>query len=252
MAIFDSRLFDPNIFVTDQTSSGTDSSVVEKKKGRKSRGRSKSFKWFGVKKEMRVVNEFRITKTVPVTAFRITPASRLVETCSVNLDDVDSDEMIEEANRLVLSAASKTMDPRSFHKVIQTVSMKPKSSRLNPDRKTLLTVARELIESARDLMGLSPGELQLLEKPSLPQVEPSLYGDVPLYDFGEVEFQIDRKSHKEPDECDDYNGQVFSYGPDGLEDGAPIPPLHPFCACRLIDTKTRQPMYFPGSEWDTG
>jgi hypothetical protein len=239
--IFNKNIFDSNIFLTDETSSVTDTSVNEKKKG-KSRGRSKSFLWRPVKKVRKVFIGFESYGHIDVRGFKVAPITESLKVESINLDDIDPELFMEEARNQIISAASKATDIKTVTKTLEVISMRPKGPGIATDDHSLVTMARELLESAKEL----------IEKPSLyPGKEPSLYGDVPIVIYGEVEFQVDKRSHV-PDECDDYDGNVYSYGPDGLEDGAPVPPLHPSCRCRLVDTKTGQPLHFPGSEWDTG
>jgi len=226
MVIFDPLIFDPFIFGSMQIGSTTETSVVERKK---SRGRTRRFLKFDITKFSKVFNAYESKKSVQTTSFKPVSLHERLEVKSIRLQDLDAESLMKESKDLIVSAASKTADIKTVRKTIQTVSMKPKRVKKIADEKTLLTQARELIESAQGL----------LEKPSVKMDEPSIYGSVPMYYYGEVEFRLDRKLHKEPDECDDYNGQVFSYGPDGLEDGAPIPPLHPNCL--LPDTKCEAP-----------
>lgn len=239
MGIFDPNIFEPNIFVNLVSSSTTESSVVERKR---SKGRTRPFIKATTRKFRKVFMSYESAKSVPVRSFKPAPVMESVRVRSIRMQDLDADGLLAEAKELVFEAASKSVDIKTVKKTWQSVSMKPKRTRRTLDAHTYMTQARELIASAQ----------HLLEKPSVPELEPTLYGYAPIYEYGEVEFEIDKRVHNEPDECDDYDGQVFSYGPDGLEDGAPVPPLHPNCGCVLRETKTRQIMYFPGSEWDTG
>lgn len=237
MALFDANIFDPNIFGTTSATSTTETSVVER---RKSKGKTGAFFGFDTRKFRKLFQSFESSKSVELRAFApaAIKATWIIE--SVRLQDLDAEKLIEDAKAQLLSAASKSVDMKTLKKTMAVTSFKPKRVRLTGTNKELLTAARELIEGAK----------QLMEKPSLyPGKEPALYGDEPIYFYGEVEFRVDKPRHDEPDECDDYNGQVFSYGPDGLEDGAPNPPLHPNCRCKLIETKTGVSMWFPGSEW---
>jgi hypothetical protein len=124
MVIFDKNIFDPNIFQTDAESSsdGTESSVVEKKKGR-SRGRSKGFLWRPVKKDRKVFIGFESVKTAPIKSFRFAPVREQLKVASVRLDDLDSESLLKEAKEQLLSAASKTADIKTVKKTLDVVSM---------------------------------------------------------------------------------------------------------------------------------
>lgn len=151
MALFDGNIFDPNIFGGATSTSTTESSVVERKK---SKGRTGAFFGFDTRKFRKLFQSFESSKSVELRAFApaAIKATWMIE--SVRLQDLDAEKLIEDAKAQLLSAASKSVDMKTLKKTMAVTSFKPKRVRLTGTNKELLTAARELIESAKELTGI--------------------------------------------------------------------------------------------------
>jgi len=101
MVIFNPNIFAPNIFLTGtEITSATETSVVERKK---SRGRTRPFLKFDVKKFRKVFIGYESKASMEVRAFKPASVREHWVIKSVHLEDLDTVTLLEDAADLVVS-----------------------------------------------------------------------------------------------------------------------------------------------------